>query len=671
MITFFNNIRIGRRIGGGFAAVLLLLCGLAGTAIFSLNAVGTNFGHYRGLARETNEAGRVQANILDMRLGMKVFMERGDQASIDQATEAYVTLEKVIADLEAVAVDDATRKITAELRDEVEAYKTGFQEVVALQARRKDVVSTILNVKGPELEQALTGIMESANQDGEVQPAYRAGLVLRRMMLVRLYTNRFLLDNTQDAADRVQREAEALINDAREMRRTFVDPSRQRLGTQVVEGIDAYLAGFRDVASIINTRNGIISGTLDKIGPRMADSIETVKLQVKTQQDQLGPRVVAIINTANLTTSIVAVLALILGAAAAYFIATGITRPVGGLCATMGRLANKDMAAEVPATKQKDEVGDMARAVLVFKESMIRADELAAAQVEEQQAREARTRRIEQLNKAFDGAVAEVLATVSTAAGQLNSAAQNMSSVAEETERQASAVAAASEQASTNVQTVASAADELSSSISEIARQVEHSALVSQQAKGAADNSGRIVTGLAAAADKIGEVINLITDIASQTNLLALNATIEAARAGEAGKGFAVVASEVKNLAAQTAKATEDISRQIGEVQTETGNAVAAIGEITRAIEQVNSVVSSIASAVEEQNAATGEIARNVQEASQGTSEVSTNIAGVTQAAGEAGAAANEVRQSSSQMSEKADQMRGLVQRFLEDIRTA
>ena len=278
---------------------------------------------------------------------------------------------------------------------------------------------------------------------------------------------------------------------------------------------------------------------------------------------------------------------------------------------------------------------------------------------------------LERLAGDFDKAIGSVVNVVSSAATELQTAAQSMSAAAEETANQSSVVAAASESATSNVQTVSVAAEELTASVGEIARQVHESARIAAQAVQDADASGEKIRQLAQGAQKIGEVVELINNIASQTNLLALNATIEAARAGEAGRGFAVVASEVKALAAQTAKATEEISAQISQIQTSTSDSVNAINEITTVIKSMNIIATTIASAVEEQGAATQEIARNVQQASQGTNEVSANITGVTRAAGETGAAASQVLSSAEDLARQSEQLRVEVDRFLATVRAA
>ena len=269
----------------------------------------------------------------------------------------------------------------------------------------------------------------------------------------------------------------------------------------------------------------------------------------------------------------------------------------------------------------------------------------------------------------FERNMKQVVDTVAAAATELQSTAKGMETTAHATSQQATTVAAAAEEASSNVQTVASAAEELSSSISEISRQVAQSTHIAGAAVAEVDNANEKVQGLAEAAQKIGEVVALITDIADQTNLLALNATIEAARAGEAGKGFAVVASEVKNLANATAKATEEISAQIGGIQTATQDAVAAIGSIGGTIAKMNEIASAIAAAVEEQGAATQEIARNVEQAAAGTQDVSSNIILVTQAANETGHSAGDVLSASGELAKQAEILGTEMDNFVVEMR--
>ncbi len=348
-----------------------------------------------------------------------------------------------------------------------------------------------------------------------------------------------------------------------------------------------------------------------------------------------------------------------------------IVNPIVAMTSAMQQLAGGDKTTVITATDKADEIGDMARAVLVFKDNMIENEKLQAAQEAEQKARVERAGRVDEMISAFDGQVSDILGTVSSAATELEQTAQSLSSTAEQASGQAASVATASNQATANVQTVATAAEELSASIAEIGRQVNQSAKIAQNAADEAEATNETVQGLAEAASRIGEVVNLINDIAGQTNLLALNATIEAARAGEAGKGFAVVAQEVKNLANQTAKATEEISSQIGAIQEETNGAVTAIERIRTIISEVNDIATTIASAVEEQGVSTQEIARNVQQAAAGTQEVNSNIGGVTEAANQTGGAATQVLSSSGELSRQAEMLRSQVDSFLSDVKAA
>jgi methyl-accepting chemotaxis protein len=366
------------------------------------------------------------------------------------------------------------------------------------------------------------------------------------------------------------------------------------------------------------------------------------------------------------------ILATLLCTAMGFMIVVGVSRPITAMTETMRRLAGGDMLAEIPGVDRKDEIGKMASAVLVFKNNALETERMRAEQVDTE--RTTATRRKQDMHKLandFEGAVGQIIETVSSASTRLESSAGTLTSTAERSQQLATMVAAASEEASTNVQSVASATEELTSSVNEISRQVHESARMAGEAVGQSRTTTDRVSELSKAAARIGDVVELINTIAGQTNLLALNATIEAARAGEAGRGFAVVASEVKALAEQTAKATGEIGQQISGIQSATQVAVSAIKEISGTIERLSEISSTIAAAVEEQGAATQEISRNVQQAARGTHEVSSNITDVQRGAGETGSASSEVLSAAQSLSRDSNRLKLEVGKFLDTVRAA
>jgi methyl-accepting chemotaxis protein len=474
-----------------------------------------------------------------------------------------------------------------------------------LEAKHNELSKKTLDVTGPQIEKTLTELMRSAQRDGDAGATFGAGEALRSVLLGRLYAQRYEFLKDGATSERVNKEFTDLGERLRQLVADLKDPQRQALAKQAAALSATYKAAFDEKVAAIEAQKKLVATGLDANGRAIAKSLGDLRTSNRASQDELGAASSEAARQAQMIAMIVSGLALLFGIVAAWLIGRSITKPVLQMTGTMTTLAEGNTAVEIPSLDNKDEIGDMANAVKVFKDNMIKANQLAA------------------------------------------------------------------EQASANVQTVAASAEELSSSISEIGRQVTQSATIAGRAVEDARRTDEVVQSLAAGAQKIGEVVTLIQDIAGQTNLLALNATIEAARAGEAGKGFAVVASEVKSLATQTAKATEEIGTQIGQIQGATKDAVAAIQGIGSIIAEISGIASTIASAVEQQSAATQEIARNVQQAAQGTQQVTENISGVKEAATSTGAAATQVLGAAGDLAKQSERLTAEVNNFLVGVRAA
>ncbi len=389
--------------------------------------------------------------------------------------------------------------------------------------------------------------------------------------------------------------------------------------------------------------------------------------QLAVQLDTISSSVQATFWIYLVVVSIVVTVTVVLTAIAG----RNIARPIIGLTDVMGRLARNDLDVDIPAARRNDEIGQMIGAVTVFQQNMRKSRDLAAAAAAEDEVRQQRTKRVDGLTADFGSSIDVMVEASSTAAEGMQAAAQSMASISEKTGSKADAVAAAATQASDQVRAVASATGELSGSVRQIAQQVRHQSEIAQQATEAAQHSRKEVGALTEQAESIGEVVRLITGIAEQTNLLALNATIEAARAGSAGKGFAVVASEVKGLAAQTAKATDEIAEKIGLMQDRTGATVASIEQISETVQSMTEIASVVAAAVDQQEGATRRIDDIVDQVGQGAQQVLSAIGGVTEASGEAEASSTLILQAADKVAEQSNGLSDIVKRFLEDVRAA
>ncbi|WP_321337170.1 methyl-accepting chemotaxis protein [uncultured Cohaesibacter sp.] len=608
--------------------------------------------------------------VLASQLSLKEFFSTSADAQKAQFNAKYNSILKLMGNAKE-EINNPTRvalldKIGSSLGD----YKSAFDKVAALADRRNDLVYEKLGVVGIKIRENLSNIREGAFAANDYESSSFAGTAQEHLLLARLYVMKYLDANDAESMERALSELSALEDALTQLDRSLVNPQRRALLSQIQKDIPNYHQAVKDLNKVIVARNAIRDGELSSDAKAIMESSEAIADSAGEDQTDLQKSVNASLSSAEYLMIIVSAFALVAGLVAAFFIARGITKPVLSLTSAMGKLANQDYSTIVPGSERGDELGQMARAVEIFKLNGIRAKELEAEQHEqEKRAEEEKRKMMMDMAEEFDTQIGSVVNSVSAAASQLNASAKLMSDVAVETERQATEASAASQQTSSNVQTVATATEEMTSTISEISVQVGHASRASSDAVDKVSATNVQMSTLAETSSKIGEVVEMISKIAEQTNLLALNATIESARAGEAGKGFAVVASEVKALAGQTAKATEEIALQISEIQSATNQASTSMQDVSQAIQQVNEISAAIASAMEEQTAATSEISNSIHQAAQGTEIVNTSVMSVSKASEEAGAASGQVMSAASELGQQSAILKTEVDKFIAQVR--
>jgi methyl-accepting chemotaxis protein len=506
----------------------------------------------------------------------------------------------------------------------------------------------------------------------------RAGLVSYRAMV-----REHMLAETAEDKQAAEKIMDGVIQGNLKIRQSYEllisTPEERAIYNEWVQVSDAYDAGVREVLALSRNSVGKIPHEAHELNVKTvnpiaikADAILKKDIDLNNAgADASGKAAADDYSFAFATLAAILGAAVVLGVAVGFYLVRDVSRGIASIVTPMQALGSGDLAAQVPHQGEATEIGSMADSLQVFKQALIdkkAADESATVDA---QAKIERGRRVDGITREFESMIGEIVETVSAASTQLEASAGTLTSTAERSQELTTMVAAASEEASTNVQSVASATEELTSSVNEISRQVQESARIANEAVDQARKTNDLVGELSQAAGRIGAVVELINNIAGQTNLLALNATIEAARAGEAGRGFAVVASEVKALAEQTAKATGEIGQQITGIQAATQGSVAAIKEIGITIGRISEISSTIAAAVEEQGAATQEISRNVQQAAQGTMQVSSNITDVQRGASETGSASSHVLSAAQSLSGDSNRLKLEVGKFLSSVRAA
>lgn len=594
--------KLSTKLSLGFGTVLTLLLLLAGVAYYSLNTSSAGFSEYRDLARDTNLAGRLQANMLMVRMNVKDFIITGSERDLKQYGDFFDKM-RGFMDTAQGEIQKPERAALIDQADElVSSYGQNFEKVKQFRVQRNELVGT-LNDLGPKSERNLTDILVSAERDNDMEAAFRSGLALRNLLLMRLYVMKFLDDNSQASVDRVHFEIQHLQDELASLDASLQNVERRRKLKELHEFVAGYLVAFDKVTHVIFTRNDVIKNQLDVMGPKIATAVEDMKLSVMSDQDVLGPQLQA----ANVKTGIfiigISCVALIFGVAIAWFIIRSITLPLGTAVGFAGLVADGDLTTEVPEKdlSRKDEIGTFAQALA-------------------------------NMTRQLTGVVSNVLDGSSVVSRGSEELAETSKSMAD----------GAADQAA-SIQEISASMEQMSSNIQQNTENASSTEKIANQSAGEADESGIAVSEAVTAMRNIAEKISIIEEIARQTNLLALNAAIEAARAGEHGKGFAVVAAEVRKLAERSGVAASEISDL----------SISSVGTAEKAGTMLESLVPNIKKTAE----LVQEITAASNEQNAGAAQINKAILQLDEAIQKSAAAAEEVASTSAHLQ---DQSQGL-----------
>ena len=672
------NFRIGAKLGLTAAIGVVLVGGMLANQLYGNQSIATTSGLVIANFSNKSNAQATDNGVMRAQLAIRDMVAARSAGAIDESLQTFrANVTDADAQTEAAA-KRAARPHIIELYQGTKILLDGYLALGSeLATAQKAVIDAVLAARqaNDAWNKALAPLLGSpAGTDMQGSPGIEANLREASSAFngARAAAWRFAV--TSEPEQRVLTAQEmALATDALKRVRALATEKQVRAG---VDGLVAAADHFKNLTEeAVRTEEAKrrvlteqVLPAAKEIGVRLAKAVAFANEYALSRRDELLTNLTWVGNVAI----IVGMLVVLMLIGSALFSVLSIARPIRRIGEVLLELANDNKAVEIPYTERGDEVGDNARAARTFKDNLIRIERMEAEQKDLQAAATAqRKAEMIKLADAFQAAVGGIVNTVSSASSQLEAAAGTLSGTAEETQQLSGMVASASEEASANVGAVASAAEEMSASVTEISRQVHDSSRIAGDAVKQAERTDVRINELLQAAGRIGDVVKLITAIAEQTNLLALNATIEAARAGESGRGFAVVASEVKALAAQTAKATEEIGAQISSMQAATQDSVSAIKEIGATITHIADIATTIAATVEEQGAATAEIARNVSEAAKGTAEVAEKITQVNRGASATGSASTQVLASARLLSKESSNLKTEVENFLNTVRAA
>ena len=670
--SLLSRFKIGQRIYTGFISQIALMLVLSVMSIQAFKSQSNQFASYDKAASDAILIAELGNQVVQLRLTQRRYFQTSSNEDKTAFSEQYDNVRQ-LADNALSEISDPEKRVELDkISTSLEQYKAGFHDVAKLIDRRNVLVNQDLTPTGLSMRGNLEQIRVETFQAAQYEASNFAALAEEHVLLTMVEAQRFQETAEKSSFDEMMKEAKMAtkaIQDLSFSKDAFQARSAIKALSAQAEELNRFSS---ELGEVIFAREEVLSSVLDQATTAIAQSSKLTAELAKAGADKSGKRVYSSLSDAETQLIAVAGIALLLGAVFAFVIARGITKPIGSLTTSMDRLANDDVAADIPGLGRKDEIGTMAAAVEVFKQNIIKAKKLEAEQQELKRKAEDDKRKIMmQMADEFETQIGGIVQAVSSNSTELNASAKSMTDVSEHTLEQATQAAASSQQTTSSVQTIATATEEMTSTIAEISQQVSGAAKAANEAVSKVGSTNQQMAILSETALSIGKVVEMISSIAEQTNLLALNATIESARAGEAGKGFAVVAGEVKELAGQTTKATEEIAQQIAEVQQATNQATQSMDDVKHVIQHLNEISTAIAAAMEEQNVAINEIAGNIHQAAQGTELVNQNIYSVNKASQEAGSASSQVLASSEELAQQSEMLRAEVDKFVEQVRSA